>query len=56
MDAKKLTGLLIAVALALPIIATAQPETLAVIDIGLIGLLYVVRRRRFRIESMGYGR
>ena len=46
MDAKKLTGMLIAVVLAVPIIATAPSGTLALIDVGLIGLLYVIRRRR----------
>ena len=46
MDAKKLTGMLIAVVLAVPIIATAPSGTLALIDVGLLGLLYVVRRRR----------
>jgi hypothetical protein len=46
MDAKKLTGMLIVVVLAVPIIATAPSGTLALIDAGLIGLLYVIRRRR----------
>ena len=46
MDAKKVAGLLIAVAVGVPIIATAGPGTLAVIEVGLIGLLYCIRRRR----------
>jgi hypothetical protein len=46
MDAKKFTGLLVAVALTVQIIATAPPGTLALIEIGLLGLLYAVRRRR----------
>ena len=51
MDAKKLTGVMIAVVLAVPIIATARPGTLALVDIGLIGLLYVVRRRRSALQA-----
>ena len=46
MDAKKLTGMLIAVVLAVAIIATVPSGTLALIDVGLVGLLYVIRRRR----------
>jgi len=46
MDVKRLAGLLIAFVLAVPFIATAPPGTLALVDIGLIGLLFVVRRRR----------
>jgi hypothetical protein len=46
MDAKKLAGLAMAVALAVWIIVTAPPGTLAMIEVGLIGLLYVLRRRR----------
>lgn len=55
MDAKKLTGGLVAVALTAPIIATAQPGTLALIEIGLIGLLYVLRRRRLALEAFRPG-
>ena len=55
MDAKKLTGVLIAVVLAVLIIATARPGTLAWVDVGLIGLLYVVRRRRSGLEASRYG-
>ena len=47
MDAKKITGMLIAVVLAVPIITTAPSGALALIEVGLVGLLYVVRRRRF---------
>ncbi len=46
MDAKKLTGMMVAVLIAVPIVAAASPEILAWIEIGLVGLLYVVRRRR----------
>jgi hypothetical protein len=46
MDGKKLTGVLIAFTLAALIIATAPPGTLALVDVGLIGLLYFLRRRR----------
>jgi xanthosine utilization system XapX-like protein len=46
MDVKKLAGMLIAFSLAVLIIRTAAPGTLAVIDVGLIGLLYVIRSRR----------
>lgn len=46
MDVKKLAGLLMAFVLAVPIISTAPPGTLALVDFGLIGLLYVIRRRR----------
>ena len=46
MDVKKLAGVLIAFSLAVLIIRTATPGTLAVIDVGLIGLLYVIRSRR----------
>ena len=46
MDVKKLAGLLIASVLAVSVIATAPPSTLALMDLGLIGLLYVIRRRR----------
>jgi hypothetical protein len=46
MDAKKLSGVLIAFVLAVSIIATAPPAALAWLDIALIGALYVVRRRR----------
>ena len=51
MDAKKFTGLLVAVVLAVPIIATAPPGTLALMEIGLVGLLFVVRRRRSTVEA-----
>ena len=46
MDVKKIAGLLLAVLLVVPLIATAAPGTLALIDVGLVGLLYVMRRRR----------
>jgi hypothetical protein len=40
---------LIAFVLAVPIIATAPPSALALIDIALIGALYVIRRRRVSV-------
>ena len=46
MDAKKLTGVLIACLLAVLIIATAPPSVLALIDVALIAALYIIRRRR----------
>jgi hypothetical protein len=46
MDAKKLTGVMIAFVLAASIIATAPPGVLALTDVALIGALYVIRRRR----------
>jgi hypothetical protein len=46
MDAKKLSGVLIVFVLAVSIIATAPPPVLAVLDVALIGALYVIRRRR----------
>jgi hypothetical protein len=46
MDAKKLSGVLIACALAVSIIAAAPPAALAMLDVALIGALYVIRRRR----------
>ena len=46
MDAKKLGGLMIALVVIVPIIATAPPGTLAWLECGLVGLLYVMRRRR----------
>jgi len=46
MDAKKLSGVLFAVVLAIPVIATAPPAMLGLLDVALIGALYVIRRRR----------
>jgi hypothetical protein len=46
MDAKKLSGVLLAFVLAVSIIATAPPAMLALIDVALIGALYAIRRRR----------
>jgi hypothetical protein len=46
MDVKKFAGLLTASVLAMPIIATAPPGTLAWMAFGLSALLYVIRRRR----------
>jgi hypothetical protein len=46
MDAKKLSGVLLAFVLAVSIITTAPPAVLALLDVALIGALYVVRRRR----------
>ena len=46
MDVTKLAGVIIALAVAVPVITVAPPGTLALIDVGLIGLLYVIRKRR----------
>ena len=46
MDVKKLAGFLVALLIAAALIANANPGTLGVLDIGLIGLLYIIRRRR----------
>jgi hypothetical protein len=46
MDVKKIAGVFVAFALAVPIIATTSPAALALIDIALVGVLYVIRRRR----------
>jgi hypothetical protein len=46
MDAKKLTGMLVAVLVVVPILATAPPSTLALVEAALIGLLFGVRRQR----------
>jgi len=46
MDAKKITGMLVAVLIAVPLIATAPPGTLALLDVALIGLLFGIRRQR----------
>jgi len=54
MDAKKLTAMLIGVLVAVPVLAAASQGTLAVVDIGLIGLLYIVRRRREAMETARY--
>ena len=54
MDAKKLTGALVAVVLAVPILVNATPATLAVIEVGLIGVLYAIRRRRVTGGRYGF--
>jgi hypothetical protein len=46
MDVKKLAGLVMAFGLVVMISMTAAPGTLAMIEVGLIGLLYFIRRRR----------
>lgn len=46
MDAKKVSAMLVAGVIAVLIIATASPETLVLIEFGLIGLLFGIRRRR----------
>lgn len=55
MDAKKLAGLLVAVVLVVPMLAHAGPGTLGLIDVGLIGLLYCIRRRRATYRPMRAG-
>lgn len=51
MEVKKLAGLLLALLLAVPVIATAPPGALALIDVALIALLYVIRSRRWNTQS-----
>ncbi|MEP7247642.1 MAG: hypothetical protein ABI885_28700 [Gammaproteobacteria bacterium] len=46
MDVKNFAGMLIALVLTVGLIATGSPGTLALLDVGLIGLLYVLRQRR----------
>jgi len=46
MDVKKLAGLVLALGLAAVIIKNATPGALAMIEVGLVGLLYFIRRRR----------
>ena len=46
MDVMKLAGLTMASVVVVPIIATAPPGTLAWLECALVGLLYVMRRRR----------
>ena len=46
MDAKTLAGLSMAAALTTLTILIASPTTLAVIELALVGALYVVRSRR----------
>ncbi|HVY82160.1 MAG TPA: hypothetical protein VG994_14315 [Steroidobacteraceae bacterium] len=46
MDAKKLTGVLMGTVVAVTMIASAPPTLLALIEVALIGALYVIRRRR----------
>ena len=50
MDVKSFAGMLIVFVLTVAIIATGSPGTLALLDIGLIGLLYVLRHRRSAIS------
>jgi hypothetical protein len=51
MDAMKLTGIVVAVVLTVPIVANAEPGTLALIEIGLVGVLYMLRRRRLSLDG-----
>jgi len=51
MDVKKLAGLLLALVLAVPVIASAPPSALALMDVALIALLYVIRRRRWNTRQ-----
>lgn len=46
MDATKLTGVLMSAGLTTLVIMTASPSTLALLDLALIGALYVIRIRR----------
>jgi F0F1-type ATP synthase assembly protein I len=51
MDAKKVSGVLVAVVIGVPVIAMASAETLALIEAGLIGLLFGIRRRRAALRT-----
>jgi hypothetical protein len=51
MDAMKLTGMVVAVVLTVPIAAIAETGTLALIEIGLVGALYMLRRRRLAMDG-----
>ena len=55
MDAKKITGILMAAALTAMVAAVAPAGTLALMEVGLVGLFYVVRRRRTSFEALRYG-
>jgi hypothetical protein len=55
MDAKKITGILMAAALTALVAALAPAGTLALMEVGLVGLFYVVRRRRTSFEALRYG-
>jgi hypothetical protein len=46
MDAMKVAGLMVAGVVAVPLVAAANAEVLTLIEVSLIGLLYVVRRHR----------
>lgn len=46
MDAMKVAGVMVAGVVAVPFIAAANAEVLALIEVSLIGLLYGVRRHR----------
>lgn len=52
MDAMKLTGMVVAVVLTVPVVANAEPGTLALIEMGLVGALYVLRRRRLALDGL----
>ena len=54
MDAKKVVGTLVSGVLAVLVVATAPAEALAWIEVGLVGSLYVVRRRRMNGRAMRY--
>ena len=51
MDVKKLAGLLLTVTIAVPVITAAPPGALALMDVALIALLYVIRCRRWSAAS-----
>ncbi len=52
MDAKKITGILMAAALTAMVAAVAPARTLALMEVALVGLFYVVRRRRTSFEAL----
>jgi Flp pilus assembly protein TadB len=51
MDVKRLAGLLLALVVAVPVIASAPPSALASMDVALIALLYVIRSRRWNARN-----
>ena len=51
MDVKKLAGLLLALVFAVPVMASAPPSALALMDVALIALLYVIRCRRWNTRQ-----
>ena len=55
MDAKTITGVMMAAALTALVATLAPAGTLALMEVALVGLFYVVRRRRMSFEAHRYG-